>query len=653
MTRKMSRFREWLRPPRNLLVFFVLIVCLPAATLIALGVRLLEQDRMLARQRQIELLDRAADHVVRILEQKLLAQRARLEAGPCTLADTPDDSLCVAFRADRIEVVPPHRLPYYPLTQPVKEVASEPFKELEAYEFRQPPDLNRALIEIKRKLGVSSDPAVRAGGMLRQGRILRKLGRINEALSAFIDLGRISSVAINGEPADLVARRTRCAILQTQSRLAELREEAAALAADLHAGKWQLDRETFLHANAKLDAWLGRPDSSAAGIGDDALASAVGWVYEKWRIKSQTGTTSGIHLLNSNVPVTILWSFGRARDTAFIAGPRYLKSHWKAEVEKAVHPARAYIADVGVEPPLDVAKVQRRAADTGLPWTLFVAAGEGQEPPEFAARRRNLAAGLAALLILITAGSYFILRAVNRELAVARLQSDFVSAVSHEFRTPLTTLRQFNELLAEADGPTPDKRHRFYEAQTRATERLQRLVESLLDFGRMEAGRRPYLLKPLDAAALAHDVRDDFVREVNGLGFSVEYASDSGPHPIEADAEALSRALWNLLDNAVKYSGNSRSIELQVSCRNGTVAIAVRDHGIGIPLSEQKKIFHKFVRGAASTSGGIRGTGLGLAMVRHIVEAHGGTVRLESAEGKGSTFAIALPVGAEQGPAGC
>ena len=197
------------------------------------------------------------------------------------------------------------------------------------------------------------------------------------------------------------------------------------------------------------------------------------------------------------MPVTILWSFGGEQGAAFIAGARYLELHWKAELEKAVHPARVYFAGVAVAPPADAARVQRSAADTGLPWTLIVTAGDGQqEPPEFAARRRNLAAGLAALLILITAGSYFVLRAVNRELAVARLQSDFVSAVSHEFRTPLTTLRQFNELLAEEDGPTPEKRHRFYQAQTRATERLHRFVESLLDFGRMEAGRHPYQFRP-------------------------------------------------------------------------------------------------------------------------------------------------------------
>jgi hypothetical protein len=102
MAREMSRFREWLRPPRNLLILFVLIVCLPAATLVVLGLRLLDQDHALARQRQIELLDRAADHAVGVLEQKLLEQRKRLETRPCLLTVATDDSVCVVFRASEL-----------------------------------------------------------------------------------------------------------------------------------------------------------------------------------------------------------------------------------------------------------------------------------------------------------------------------------------------------------------------------------------------------------------------------------------------------------------------------------------------------------------------------------------------------------------------
>jgi signal transduction histidine kinase len=637
MARHLTGLRAWLRPPRNLLVFFVLIVGVPAAALIGLGVRLLEQDEALSQQRQAELLDRAADQAVRVLEQEVAAQRQHLAASGCPTADTPEDSVCVVFRADRISAFPPERIPYYPQTRRLKEAPSRPFEELESFEFRQ--DFDRAL-EISRDLAGSPDASIRAGALLRQGRIQRKMGNISAALATYAGLSEVRDASILGEPADLVGRRTRCAILAEQSRLSELRQEAERLAADLRAGRWQLDRITWSHVNDVLDTWLQR---RASGTGDEALASALEWLYERWITKSSV--SAGIHVLKAaEAPVTILWSFGGAEDRAFIAGTRYVESEWLGELNTVTAPARVFIAGTTIAVPREARRIQRSAADTGLPWTLIVSAGDAApDLPEFAARRRNLAAGLGAVLVLIGAGSYFIWRAVNRELGVARLQSDFVSAVSHEFRTPLTTLRQFNEILEEEDGPTSAQRRSYYQAQTRATERLHRLVESLLDFGRMEAGRRPYHFEPVDAAAIAQHVTAEFLSENNGRGFDVRCQSDSAQHPVSADSDALSRALWNLLDNAVKYSGDSRVVELGVSRANGAVAIAVRDHGIGIPTSEQKKVFQKFVRGAASTSGGIRGTGLGLAMVRHIVEAHNGTIELHSTEGQGSTFTIVLP----------
>ena len=160
----------------------------------------------------------------------------------------------------------------------------------------------------------------------------------------------------------------------------------------------------------------------------------------------------------------------------------------------------------------------------------------------------------------------------------------------------------------------------------------------------MEAGRQPYRLEPLDAGALARDVAEEFVAEVEGRGFTVDCRLDSEECPVMADPEALARGLWNLLDNATKYSGDSRKIDILV-CRNEkSVSIGVRDYGSGIPAEERERIFDKFVRGEAAKLRGIKGTGIGLAMVRHIVKAHGGTVEVSSTPGAGSTFTIVLPM---------
>src|SRR6185369_10012775 len=128
----------------------------------------------------------------------------------------------------------------------------------------------------------------------------------------------------------------------------------------------------------------------------------------------------------------------------------------------------------------------------------------------------------ALLAALVIAGSYVIARAVSRELAVARLQSDFVSAVSHEFRTPLTSMRQLTEILNDGRITAEDRRRTYYEALARQTERLHRLVESLLDFGRMEAGTSPYRLEPLDACAFVRSVVEEFEAEAAGRGYHVE-----------------------------------------------------------------------------------------------------------------------------------
>jgi two-component system phosphate regulon sensor histidine kinase PhoR len=281
-----------------------------------------------------------------------------------------------------------------------------------------------------------------------------------------------------------------------------------------------------------------------------------------------------------------------------------------------------------------------RSSDSGLPWDLVVSA-EGTAS-RGARRRTWLVAALGLLCLLVLAGGYVTARAIGRELAVARLQADFVASVSHEFRTPLTSLRQFTDLLNDAEVPE-EKRRGFYAAQARATDRLQRLVESLLDFRRMEAEAHPYQRRRLVVAELLDDVVMEFRREVEPRGFAVELDAAPDSAVVEADPEALSLAIWNLLDNAVKYSGDSRQVRVSLSREGGGVALAVRDAGMGIPRDEQREVFRKFVRGREAKRRSIKGTGLGLAMVKHIVEGHGGHIEVESVPGAGSTFRVVLP----------
>jgi signal transduction histidine kinase len=286
----------------------------------------------------------------------------------------------------------------------------------------------------------------------------------------------------------------------------------------------------------------------------------------------------------------------------------------------------------------------RSTLQANLPWDVTVARADSSPALSgFAARRRLLGAGFLLLVCLALAASFLIVRAVSREMAVARLQSDFVAAVSHEFRTPLTTLRQFTDMLREHEVLTDERRRICYDAQSRATSRLTRLVESLLDFGRMEAGAQPYTLEPHDCTTLVRGVVDEFQPDAQAAGCDIRFRGNGGA-PVQADPDALSRAIWNLLDNAVKYSPGRNAIDVAVHREDSDVTIAVTDRGIGIPADERLVIFGKFQRGIEARSLGIKGTGLGLTMVDQIVRAHHGRVEVESEPGEGSTFRIHLPV---------
>jgi signal transduction histidine kinase len=242
---------------------------------------------------------------------------------------------------------------------------------------------------------------------------------------------------------------------------------------------------------------------------------------------------------------------------------------------------------------------------------------------------------------------YFINRAVLRELKVARLQSDFVAAVSHEFRTPLTTIRQLSEMLVRGRFSSEERRRQFCETLLRESDRLHKLVEGLLDFARFETGGSAYRFETIEAGEFVRGIVAEFEQRVASQGFHIELAAPEGEIRVRVDRESLTRAIENLLDNAVKYSPDCRTIWVDLQREAGRVSITVRDQGLGIPPHEQREIFEKFVRGADSKALRIKGTGIGLAMVRTIVQAHGGEILLDSKPGQGSRFTMVLRAAGE------
>jgi signal transduction histidine kinase len=276
---------------------------------------------------------------------------------------------------------------------------------------------------------------------------------------------------------------------------------------------------------------------------------------------------------------------------------------------------------------------------TQLKWFLF---GVSVAPTEIA--NLLLVAALALLLLRRLLLSVRRQRLIMLDAKRAQLQSDFVAAVSHEFRSPLTTLRTITDLLAHDRIPDESRRRESYVFLDRETTRLQRLVEDLLDFGRMESSRKQYRIAAHDAFQLVRAAVTDVSEQAASEGFQVETNLDAAPATIRADEEAFRRAVRNLLENAMKYSPVCRTVWVDGAVRDHRVSISVRDQGMGIDAAEQAVIFQKFVRGDAAKKAGIKGTGIGLAMVKQISEAMGGEIRLQSEVGAGSTFTILLPL---------
>jgi signal transduction histidine kinase len=235
------------------------------------------------------------------------------------------------------------------------------------------------------------------------------------------------------------------------------------------------------------------------------------------------------------------------------------------------------------------------------------------------------------------------LRATVQEIRLAEAKSAFVSNVSHELQTPLSLIQLLSETLKLGRVTDQAKSREYYEMIHRESRRLGQLIDNILDFSKIEAGRKEYKFVPADVGVVVGELLDTYGQQVRNQGFELAIEIDGKLPPVEIDSSAISRAVLNVLDNAVKYSAKVKTIAVRVRQRENVVAIEIADCGIGIARAEQKKIFEKFYRAGSELVHDTKGSGLGLSLVQHIVKAHGGSIHVESTPGKGSTFTILLP----------
>ncbi len=575
----------------------------------------MEQDRALESQRLAEIREQAASEAAQRLTSLL--------SDPGLLTTAPGEGALLAQ-------FPGARLMFRPASTSEREISAEAFLQAESHEFREG-GLSTAADEYRR-LSRSPDAAIRSLALLRLGRTQLKAGRTEEALRGYNALARMETATVEGWPAPIAAVWSRCMALESASRRADLRREGLRLRQMLLDGVYALSKSSYTIFADDAARWTGLSRPTDRERLTDAVNSVHAEIREARRAPSGRGVISV-----DGMPITVIWGQSSRGLAVFAATRAYVEREWLSKAG-GVWLGDEHGHDLGKIRPGKAA--MRYAMETGLPWTVL--AGAPDLRGDFGARRKLLIVLLGAVGLFTVAGSYVVLSAFRREFLLARMQQDFVAAVSHEFRTPLTMLRQIAEVLEDGRVTGEDRRRSYYQSLTRATQRLHRLVEDLLDFRRMQSGAFEYKRAAISAAELTLRIVTEFQREVEDRGFQVVGSSAPDVHLV-ADGEAIGRALWNLLDNAVKYSGSARSVDLEVNVRDQAVVWSVRDHGIGIPANEKSLVFQKFYRGEHARRAGIRGTGIGLAMVQQIVAAHGGKLSVTSEPGVGSVFTMSIP----------
>jgi len=663
--RRHARLRFLSGPSQRLIGVFVLFILLPGVFLGAFAFRVLRQEGQLARQRTRESLEKTAEEIGRYMNLEfrrwndaVISPGADqgLNAGslPEIIAQalaSPGGGVYLAVSGKGLKTFPPGALLYRPAGIPKPQITASPPSALlahaEALEISTK-DYESALRVYRGLLG-SAHAGLRPLIIQRLARTLRKAGRLDEAASAYRDLQRLDTVWIGNVPSDLIARTELCSLASERGELAGLAALSLAFYGDLAAGRWLLEKPRYLYYSDLCRAWC--RESPVAQDEFERLRT-----LEERRLALSRAAEAALNepgrVIRCEAGVYLAFRHPD-RLAAIVLSTNFLASRWWPQVLSARGEDLAgalytpngdaiFGSPFSEAPPF---AVTRNVRVDETPWLLQVWPRRPEAIYADIRQRQTLSvAMLGFVAVLVAFGSYITVRIVRRELEIARLRADFVSTVSHEFRSPLTGIRQLGEMLLDRRVSGEEKQRRYYRMIVQESDRLTRLVENILDFSQMEEGRREYRFEEVSSTPWLHKLVADFEAEIAANGVTVEASIPDGLPRISADEQALGSAVRNLLDNAVKYSPGEKTVRLEAEAEARGIRIAVRDQGIGISEQDRKRIFDRFYRADGEISKRVKGAGLGLSLVKHIVTAHGGTVECESRVGQGSTFTIRLPV---------
>jgi signal transduction histidine kinase len=543
----------------------------------------------------------------------------------------------------------------------------------------------------RRAFASVSDPVLRGEALVAVARVQRKAGQLEAALtsceSLVNDYSDVRTTA--GLPVGPVAHLERGSLLLATGDTTAALDAFLALYEGLTKAEWTLDRAQFhFFASQAGDSIASTVSRSPAGAALDSYRDSLARLEE--RQSEREARTERLLLFQETAAEDLRTRLvaesegadprGR-RFTLEVAGQTYLVSLLDAAgggrgvwgllldagalsdflrraLEDHLDPATSDWLVKGRDgrpllgreaSPAGPITLNATFADNFPPWLI-----EFYQRPQSAYRRLFASSQsiyfymfllIASILVF---GLVLTVRAVRHELELARLKSDFVSTVSHEFKSPLTSIRHLAEMLQAGSVPSEERRSRYYDVLVEQSARLSSLVTNILDLARIEEGRKEFQIEKTDVGDVVRDLVTTTQQRVGHEGCVVEAHIEEPLPKARADRTAIAQAISNLVENAIQYSGETKQVNVSVSTSDGWVDISVADSGVGIPGNEIDKVFDRFYRGGHPLTRSVKGSGLGLTLVNEIVQAHRGTVTVESEPGRGSTFTIKLPAEAEQ-----
>lgn len=620
------------RGSRRQIALFLVAVLAPCLVLAALAVRLVEQERELAGKRRADESRRVLEHV----RAEVLAHLERLKAG--AVRGKPDPAVVLVARIEDSRPALPWESGEW--ERRFRELVSQaPFESYirrgEQAEFSAG-QLPRAAAAYQQALAAARHPLQRAHARLLLARTLDKLGRKTEAEPHFAALLRLGSELRDEDGVPM-------ALFAAERQLAAGGEVAGVLGA----------LETALKSS---------PSPPAAGC--YLLSELAGKLGRRALDDEQRGALARIRQAVSERIRDLDQAAALAADFPRLAFPRDGSAGWILFgdppwlVNRAPGPSNGPVLVALRAAPLleDLGKrlgqvrflLGRDSGGEPLGGGLAGLRVALTLPPDEVLQRREAlrlafyGLTLATVLGLTLFSGWLLWRDLGRDLRLVEMRSHFVASVSHELKTPLTAIRLLAETLQMGRGA--ESGPEYLETIVTECERLSRLVDNVLAFSKIEQGRKVYQFRPSWLPDILYSAARTLRHPLEQQGFDLRLDVTENIPETMADADALEQAVLNLLSNAIKYSGPARSIELSLRAGNGHAVIAVADHGLGIPADQQSRIFEEFYRVPTPENQRIPGTGLGLALVRHIVNAHGGQVEVRSTPGEGSTFLLRLPI---------